>query len=176
MNMQPTPRAVTWLNPKIEVRESVIEGRGLFAVNRIEPGETIIEMGGMVLPEEAFRSFTERTPKYSAVTVDEGLHLVLDTPNAAEFGNHSCDANTWMRDSTTTEAKRAIAPGEEVTIDYATHSGLGDWRMTCHCGATNCRRTIRGDDWQRRDVQDQNRGHFTPFLHRRIERARRNED
>ncbi len=163
-------RETTWLNPKVEVRDSTIEGRGLFALQDIEPGEMIIIMGGRVLTDDEFPAL--RLEKYSSAAIDEGLNILLDTPNPAECGNHSCDANTWMRDEVTTEAMRLIPAGGELTIDYATHTGTPDWSMPCNCGSTLCRHTVTGNDWRRADVQERYRGHFSPFLNARIEQLR----
>ncbi len=35
--------------------------------------------------------------------------------------NHSCDSNLWMADEATVVARRDIAAGEELTLDYALH-------------------------------------------------------
>jgi SET domain-containing protein len=43
------------------------------------------------------------------------------------YGNHSCDPNLWHADVVTITARRDIAAGEELTIDYATHPG---WQIT----------------------------------------------
>ena len=93
----------------------------------------------------------------------EGLGLF------AAGGNHSCDSNLWMRDALTLEARRDIAAGEEVTIDHALQTSLANWEMACHCGSSRCRKLVRGDDWMRPELQDRYRGHFSPFLNRRIE-------
>ena len=163
-------RDTTWLNPKVEVRDSTIEGSGLFALQDIEHGEAIIVMGGRVLTDDEFRAL--HLEKYSSAAIDEGLNILLDTPNPAECGNHSCDANTWMRDEVTSEAKVQIPTGDELTIDYATQTGFADWSMPCNCSSPLCRGTITGNDWRRADVQERYRGHFSPFLNARIEQLR----
>ena len=163
-------RETTWLSPKVEVRDSTIEGRGLFALQDIQPGETVIIMGGTVLTDDEFQAL--RLEKYSSAAIDEGLNILLDTPNPAEDGNHSCDANTWMRDEVTSEAKVQIATGRELTIDYATQTGFAAWSMPCNCGSTACRGTVTGNDWRLSDVQARYRGHFSPFLNARIEQLR----
>jgi hypothetical protein len=166
-------RNTTWLNPKVEVRRSVIEGCGLFALEDIATGEAIILLGGRVLTDDEFNAL--RLEKYSSAAIDEGLNILLDAPNPAECGNHSCDANTWMHDEVTTETKRPIRAGEELTIDYATHSGNAGWSMRCNCGLSVCRGVITGDDWRRPDVQERYCEHFSPFLNARIERLQSQE-
>lgn len=165
-----TYRETSWLHPDVEVRESGIEGRGLFALRDIQPGEAIIIMGGRVLTDDEFREL--QLQKYSSAAIDEGLNILLDTPNPAEFGNHSCDANTWMRDEVTTEARLPIAADDELTIDYAVLTGFADWSMACTCRSSLCRGVVTGEDWRRADVQQRYRGHFSPFLNARIERLR----
>ena len=159
-------RDTTWLTPKAEVRDSKIEGRGLFAREQIAAGETVIVMGGRVLTDDEFR--TLQLTKYSAAAIGEGLHILLDSPTPADFGNHSCDANTSMCDEVTTCAKRDISRGEEITIDYAVQTASPEWSMSCNCGSPACRGTITGEDWRRPDVQARYAGHFSPFLNASI--------
>ena len=39
-----------------------------------------------------------------------------------------------------------IAPGEEITMDYATFCNEHMEEFECFCGASECRKTIRGTD------------------------------
>ncbi len=43
----PRFRRTSWLDPRIEVRSSRIEGRGLFAREPIHAGEVVAVMGGI---------------------------------------------------------------------------------------------------------------------------------
>jgi uncharacterized protein len=85
--------------------------------------------------------------------------------------NHSCDSNLWMADEVTLIARRDISPGEEVTIDYSlqTAQPVAIIERACRCGSPLCRGTITGDDWRLPDVQQRYRGHFSPFINKRIE-------
>jgi hypothetical protein len=61
----------------------------------------------------------------------------------AEIINHSCDANLRaciMRGHILYWSKRAIRPGEELTVDYWFSSKIE--RVPCRCGAKNCRGAI----------------------------------
>jgi hypothetical protein len=160
-------RSTTWLTTKAEVRPSPIEGRGLFAREPIAAGEAVVILGGTLLDDAGLRALDGT--RYSSAATDEHTHVLLDSPNDAEYGNHCCDATTWMRDALTTEAAHDIAAGEEITIDYAVLTGIEDWSMECNCGAPLCRRIVTGADWRRPDVQRHYAGHFSPFLNRRIE-------
>ena len=63
--------------------------------------------------------------------------------SGAEFINHSCDPSlyTWIvREHILYMSKRAIAAGEELTVDY--HFAPDVVRVPCRCGAAKCRGTI----------------------------------
>jgi uncharacterized protein len=158
-----------WLDPRIYVAPSPIEGLGLFARAAIEEGDVVVRLGGEVLTDEEFRA--RDLEKYSALAIDDGLNLLIDNDSPTNFGNHSCDANLWMADEVTLIARRPIAAGEEVTVDYATHTADLAWSMTCSCGSPHCRRIVTNEDWRRPDVQERYAGHFSPFLNRRIAAA-----
>ncbi|GAA3112434.1 SET domain-containing protein-lysine N-methyltransferase [Streptosporangium carneum] len=89
------------------------------------------------------------------------------------YGNHSCDPSLWHRDATTVIARRDINPGEELAVDYAAHTGVNTWSMTCHCGKPLCRRTVTGNDWQLPRLQAAYGTHWSPPLLDRIMTATR---
>jgi hypothetical protein len=68
-------------------------------------------------------------------------------------GNHSCDPNLWWTDPYTLAARRDIAPGDEITNDYATSTGAAGFTMSCRCGTAMCRGIVTGEDWRRDDLQ-----------------------
>jgi SET domain-containing protein len=162
--------APSWLDPRVSPGPSPIDGRGLFARSPIEAGEIVIRLGGEVLTDDELSN--RALGKYSALSIGDHLNLLLDDGSPVTLGNHSCDANLWMADEVTLVAKRRIASGDEITVDYATHTADLAWSMTCRCGSPACRRVITSDDWQRRDVQQRYAGHFSPFLNRRIDASR----
>jgi hypothetical protein len=74
-----------------------------------------------------------------------------------------------MEDEVTLIAMRDIIPGEELAIDYAMYLPSG-WvaPWPCHCGTAQCREKVTGDDWLRPELQECYRGHFSPFIERKI--------
>ena len=42
-------------------------------------------------------------------------------------------------------------------------------QFQCGCGAATCRGKITGEDWRRPELWKRYRGHFTPYLQRRID-------
>ena len=160
----------TWYDPRVEIRSSSVQGNGMFASQPIHAGEVVVKIGGTVMTEEDFQASITTVPRYNAVQIGEGLHLV-DVPTSPGGMNHSCDANLWMRDEVTVVARRDIAAGEELTQDYALYTTSPTWSMKpCRCGTPLCRKVITGNDWQLPDVQERYRDHFSPFLNERIRR------
>lgn len=60
-----------------------------------------------------------------------------------DLQNHSCDPNTAFV-GLNVVARRAIAPGEELTIDYGTFYDETMAEFECRCGSQNCRGRIAG--------------------------------
>ncbi len=151
--------------PGAAAAASTIEGLGLFANAPIAAGEIVIRLGGRVIDEAALKALT---PPYSAVTLDEDRHLLIDPAHPVRYGNHGCDPNLWHLDATTIATRRAIAAGAELVIDYATHSLAPWWSMPCRCGASSCRAIVTGEDWRLPALQAAYGAHWTPALMRRI--------
>lgn len=154
-----------WLTPSAEPLPSPIEGLGLFATAAIAAGDVVMRLGGKLIDDAALAALA---PPYSSVAIDDNAHLLIDPAHPVRYGNHSCEPNLWHVDAVTLEARRDIAVGEELTIDYATHTGVEDWVMDCHCGAPSCRGRVTGADWRRHDLQLRYGDHWTPLLRRRI--------
>jgi SET domain-containing protein len=130
----------SWLHPAVEVRASPIHGNGLFAREPIAEGEVVVRIGGRAIDDAQLRALHE---PYSACALGRGRHLLQDDDDPVRYGNHSCDPNLTARDGTTLAAARAIAPGEEITSDYAPMSTIL-WSMKCNCGTATCRGTVQG--------------------------------
>jgi len=164
------PEPDCWLHPDVEVKTSQIEGRGLFSRSQILAGTPVSRLGGrLVTGAELQASFdaaaSDPAHRYiDTITVDDGLHLILPPRSLNGFGNHSCDPNLWWVDAYTQVARRDINPGEEVTTDYGTSTGIAEFRMDCACGSPDCREVITGTDWQRPDLQQRYGPHWIPGL------------
>ena len=167
----------TWVSPKQDIRPSPIQGMGIFAGQTIKQGEAVEIIGGQVMSEVEFEMFQRNTPLYNAVQIGEGLHLVEllnNTYNRKGSLNHSCDSNLWMADAVTIVARFEIAMGQELTVDYALFTSQSHWIMDsmCQCGTAVCRKTITGNDWKLRGVQERYQNHFSPYLSERINQFR----
>jgi hypothetical protein len=131
-------------------------------------------MGGARLTdaqlEAAFEDFSLQGRYLNTLQVGEGLHIA-DLYGTLEVPlNHSCDSSLWMADEVTMVARRDIAPGEEVTVDYSlqTVQSVPLLEGPCRCGSPLCRHTITGDDWRLSELQARYKGHLSPFIEARI--------
>ena len=64
--------------------------------------------------------------------------------------NHSCDPDAWVRyreGACELVARRAIASGVEITVDYQINVTGGD-TWPCRCGSGRCRGQVVGDFFQ----------------------------
>ena len=168
------------LHHAIVVRNSGIEGRGLFAMEDIKAGEITWWQG----PDE---------PRYHIATVrswplekqeaffqlayqvgDEWYHGPVEgSPyDPADFMNHSCDPNTWFIDDATMVARRDLKKGEEVTYDYATSEIMETYVLSrCNCGAPDCRQVVRGSDYRRHQAVREKYGrHVLAHVYRSVEK------
>jgi hypothetical protein len=178
-------RPTSWIDPRIEIRETPRRGKGSFALTPIRAGEIVMIWGGQVFTRADVQA--GKALKESLATIGEGLYLgdAMSAepyyPGPDHYLNHSCDPNVWMVDEVTLAARREIAKGEELTADYASWEGDEAYvmRWTCSCGSPLCRGRVTGRDWRLPDLQERYWGHFSPFINERIarlapgERARR---
>ena len=162
----------TWFSPKVEKRVSGIEGRGLFALEAIDPGELVVMKGGHVF-DRAERDRLAETLGPAEIQIDDDLFIGPVTQEEREAAmlhlNHSCDPNVGIQGQVAFVAMRAITTGEELAFDYATGDD-DDWDMACQCGAAECRGTITGQDWRKPELQRKYAGWFSHYLERRIAR------
>ena len=166
-----------WLHPALEIRESTIEGRGLFATAPLAEGTVVARLGGrLVARAELLELFAaaERDPErpyIDCISIEAGIDLVLPPNQAIHFCNHGCDPNVWQADAFTLTARRAIGEGDELTMDYGTQSD-GDFDMPCRCGSALCRGVVTGLDWQNPELQARYGEHWVPVLRERIHAQR----
>jgi SET domain-containing protein len=153
---QPTkggPPIVT--SPLIEVRNSPVHGRGVFAVAPISKGTRIIEyLGDRVshkAADERYEDHDENDNHTFLFIVDK--HTVIDAGvggNDARFINHQCSGNCESvieNRRVFIDATRDIAAGEELGYDYEIGREKDDPPnvdeiYACRCGSPQCRGTM----------------------------------
>ncbi len=140
--------------PNFEVRNSTIQGQGVFATRRIRKGTRIIEyVGERISSEEADTRYDDNSPHPHVLLFKVDKRTVVDAGvngNEARFINHCCEPNcepVIENRRIYIEAIRTISPGDELTYDYNLTREDGDNSKTedafvCHCGAPTCRGTM----------------------------------
>jgi hypothetical protein len=158
---------LSYLSPKTEVRESKIHGRGLFAIADIAKNEIVAVKGGHIVDRKTLRE--KITPGLGPVEIQIGDELFIAPVSDEErelsmlYLNQSCDPNLGVRGEITFVAMRDVRAGEELTHDWAMTDD-DDYSVACNCGATDCRKTLTGKDWQRPDLQKRYSGYFSSYL------------
>lgn len=161
--------ATSYHSPKLEPRR--IDGKGgrtLVAREPVEAGELAVVWGGEIVHASRLGALTP-AERLLTIQVEEDLYLVSGRDGPADWVNHSCDPNCGLRGQIALVALRRLEPGEEVCFDYAMSDGTPYDQFDCGCGAALCRGRITGEDWRKPELWKRYRGHFTPYLQRRID-------
>lgn len=139
-------------SPLVEVRNSEVHGRGVFAVAPIAKGTRIFEYLGERVSHAAadkrYEDHDENDNHTFLFIVDR--NTVIDAAvngSDARFINHHCDGNcTSVIENRRVfiDSLRAIAPGEELGYDYEIGRDKDDPPnvdeiYACRCGSPKCR-------------------------------------
>lgn len=123
----------------VVVKNSRIEGRGVFANCDFKKGEVVIKWNtDIVLTDEEVKNLPKNEKKY--ISPFRGKYLLQQPP--ARFVNHSCDPNTKVVDDSSDMAIKNIKKGEEITSDYSIFFAP-DEIMECNCKSKKCKKIIR---------------------------------
>ena len=128
---------------RLEIRESPIHQRGVYTLEDIPARRKVIEYTG----ERISRRETRRRGMGDITylfTLDN--YWTIDGAvggSGAEIINHSCDPNLSsciFKGHILYMSRRAIAAGEELTVDYRFSDKIETVR--CYCRSTKCRGVI----------------------------------
>jgi SET domain-containing protein len=125
----------------VDVAASRIDGQGAFAAEPIPPRLKIGEIRGESISVQEARIRATRTERIMIVEVSPRKAIDFSrSSDPMRYTNHSCRPNARMtirNGRVEFYARRAIAAGEEITVDYGdTHH---EGRLACRCGAPGCR-------------------------------------
>ncbi|MBB1604297.1 MULTISPECIES: SET domain-containing protein [unclassified Variovorax] len=140
---------------RIQTRRSGVHGKGVFAVQDIAKGDTLIEYKGEVITwKEALRRHPHDPAQpnhtfYFHVDDKRVIDGKVDG-NAAKWINHACDPNCEadeIEGRIFIKALRDIPAGEELNYDYGLMIDLPYTpellaEFPCWCGAETCRGTL----------------------------------
>lgn len=163
-----TQARVHWTDARLALRELAGRGRGLVATSELPVGTLLVVWGGAVVDGEALGRLTEAQRTHALQLDDDHYQLPAEPLEPADFVNHSCDPSAGIRGQVSLVSRRALAPGDEVTFDYATTDSSSYDEFSCACDTPRCRGAVRADDWRRADVRAQHAGWFSAYLAARI--------
>ena len=138
----PTPPAARPAYQKfaVDVHASPIDGQGAFAAEAIPARLKIGEIRGESISVDEARIRATRHERI--MIVELSAKRAIDFSRSADpmrYTNHSCAPNARLsirNGRVEFYALRAIAAGEEITVDYGeTHH---EGRLACRCGAPGC--------------------------------------
>jgi len=157
---------LSYISSKAAVKESSIQGRGLFAAEPISKGEIVCIKGGYIFNRETLRRVS-KTLGPAEIQIAEDLFIgplnEQEREGSMIFSNHSCEPNIGVQGQIVFVALRDIEAGEELTHDWATTDD-DTYEMECKCGAPSCRKVITGQDWRREDLQQKYAGYISWYL------------
>jgi D-alanine-D-alanine ligase len=139
-------------------------GFGCFATVDLAPGELVYAGEGKSCRIVTLRHVEETWDaadrevfrRYAYPLGGDVYALWSDDPAEWAPWNHACDPNTEYV-GLNVYARRAIARGEELTLDYQTFCGSDMKPFDCRCGAPSCRGSIRGSSGSVRRFLNQGR-------------------
>jgi uncharacterized protein len=176
LNSLPTQKILTdsWVDARLEIHSSPLHRKGVFTKSAIKKDEIVIIWGGTLFTWQDIQE--GKVLEHSFTAFGDGIwlgHTPVQGTSADDFVNHSCDPNIWFCGGYRLAARRPIAAGEELTIDYVTYWGPEEemevsWE--CQCGSALCRKRFSTLDWRKPELQLRYRGHFTPYLREQIRR------
>jgi len=162
----------TFINSGIEIKDSPISGKGMFAKLNISEGTILIKWGGEFFTTEEKKGKNKKD--FLIIQIDEDLWSIEKRGKYESdyYINHSCDSNSWMIDGRTFVAKRNVKKGGEITVDYSLFESedyISKWR--CKCGSLDCRKKITGKDCLLPKVRERYVSHFSPMVQKRIDKG-----
>ncbi len=148
-------------NRYIEVRESKIHNKGIFAAEDIPEGTKIIEYIGEKISKKEGDKRAKRTTLDSKKNPINGAVYIFELnkkydidgnvpQNDAKYINHSCNPNCKVKiiqGKIWIVAKRKISKGEELLYNYG--YDMEDYHEhECKCGSKNCVGYIVGENYK----------------------------
>ena len=171
-------RPFSWMNPKLEVRDTEKYGNGVYAKEIIKKNDILAIFGGYVFNASEEEKLPGNLSDYS-VQISENLVIgpaYQDEIRDSEGFNHSCDPNAGFRGQIFLVAMRDIKKGEQVSFDYAMVLSKAKnakvYKIKCLCGSKKCRGYITDNDWKKLELQKKYRGYFQWYLQEKINNLR----
>ncbi|MEO6409854.1 MAG: SET domain-containing protein [Burkholderiaceae bacterium] len=124
----------------VSVGPSAIDGQGAFAAEAVPARRKIGEIRGESISVTEARRRAKNVQRIMMVELSDKRAIdASQSVDPLRFTNHSCRPNAVLRirqGRVEFYAMRAIAPGEEITVNYGETHHAG--RLRCLCGVSGC--------------------------------------
>lgn len=136
-----------WMHQNAKSFDSPMHGMGIKSVGSIMKGETVIVLGGVIVPKSDIEEYWRLIGRVG-VQINEDFFICPTSREELEKTgaiNHSCEPNLICENKIVFIASRDIGEGEELTFDYSsceTHFP----GFECKCGSEKCRGFIGKKD------------------------------
>jgi uncharacterized protein YbdZ (MbtH family) len=142
----------------VELRTTAEKGEGVFATRWFDAGETVIV--GVI---------ERRLDRNNSHAIQIGPDEFVEVRGLRARVNHSCNPNCGIRvngsGAPDVVARERIAPGTEITYDYAMENYVVEhFAAPCCCGEKGCRGTVTGWRDLPAETKAAYRGFVSPYL------------
>ncbi len=136
---------------KYVIKGNAIAGYGIYATQKIFPGEVVFVGEGRAqrivtkrFVEKNWNKEEQESFRRYAYPVSHEIYILwADDPQEWAPQNHCCEPNTAY-DGLNVYAIKEVATGDELTLNYAQFLNEGMEPFDCKCGAANCIGKIEG--------------------------------
>lgn len=174
--MKKGERNFSWMNPKLEVRDTKKYGKGVFAKEDIKKNELLACFGGFIMKISEQDKMDQKIGDYS-LQISEELVIGYKSLNEVKdddtnYFNHNCSPNAGFNGQIFLVAMNKIKKDKEITFDYSMvlHKAKNTsyYEFECLCGSDNCRKIITENDWKIAGLQKKYNGYFQYYLQKII--------
>ncbi len=136
--MQNVSTATTHQPEPLLLKDVAGKGLGVFAARHFATGDEVLEFLGERRDVSSFRDLTH--------ALQVGPRDFLSASGRIDdYVNHACQPNCGIREDQgriVLFALASIAPGDEITFDYATTQDGGYFVFDCECASPRCRKRV----------------------------------
>ena len=146
----------------LEVKDSSIQGKGLFTQVELPRGEILFEIVGEKMRHRYEPSWSGQNPNWIGTGYEEWL--TLGPGDIAIFLNHSCHPNVIINEKLELVTISPVKANQELLLDYSTTELDPYWKMDCICGAPDCRKILRSFQFLPENVQKKYEKYLAPMF------------
>ncbi|HLD39862.1 MAG TPA: SET domain-containing protein [Candidatus Nanoarchaeia archaeon] len=132
------------------IKETPECGKGIFSKKAHPKNEVLFSFGSKIV--SWFKA------NHRSIQLGKNKWLNPSKKELGYYVNHSCQPNARFKAPHHVAALRAIKPGEEITLDYATLVNIPKWDMDCSCGKKNCRKMVKSYSKSPKSIQKKYKG------------------